>query len=87
MEKAVRLAKNGRPGAVYLDFPANLLSAKTDSDKIPRQYGPTDIPTIYPDPKKIQEAIDVLTHAKKPLVIIGKGAAYARAENEVKLNY
>ncbi|KAF7285957.1 hypothetical protein GWI33_008928 [Rhynchophorus ferrugineus] len=83
VEKAVRLAKNGRPGAVYLDFPANILSSKVDSDKIPPQYGPTDIPTIYPDPKKIQDAIEVLTQAKKPLVIVGKGAAYARAENEV----
>lgn len=83
VEKAVRLAKNGRPGAAYLDFPANLLSGRVDSSTIPPQYGPTDIPTIYPDPKKIQEAIEVLAQAKRPLVIVGKGAAYSRAENEV----
>lgn len=83
VEKAVRLAKNGRPGAAYLDFPANILSGKVDSSTIPPQYGPTDIPTIFPDPKKVEESIDVLIKAKRPLVIIGKGAAYSRAEKEV----
>ncbi|CAG9767272.1 unnamed protein product [Ceutorhynchus assimilis] len=83
VEKAVRLAKNGRPGAVYLDFPANILSGKVDSSAVPLQYGPTEIPIIYPDPKKIQHAIKVLSEAKRPLVIIGKGAAYARAEDQV----
>lgn len=83
VEKAVRLAKNGRPGATYLDFPANILSGKVDSSQIPPQYGPTDIPTIFPDPQKIDEALQVLLAAKKPLVIVGKGAAYARAEKQV----
>lgn len=83
MEKAVRLAKNGRPGAAYLDFPANILSGKVDSNDIPQQYGPTAIPTIYPDPKKIEDAVKLLAAAKRPLVIVGKGAAYARAEKEV----
>ncbi|XP_066153480.1 2-hydroxyacyl-CoA lyase 1 [Euwallacea fornicatus] len=83
VEKAVRLAKNGRPGAAYLDFPANMLSGKIDSSQIPPQYGPTEIPLIYPDPKKIEEAIRVLINAKRPLVIVGKGSAYGRAENEV----
>ncbi|KAH1015750.1 hypothetical protein HUJ04_007087 [Dendroctonus ponderosae] len=83
VEKAVRLAKNGRPGAAYLDFPANILSGRVDSNHIPKQYGPSAIPTIYPDPKKIEDAVKILTTAKRPLVIIGKGAAYARAEKEV----
>lgn len=83
MEKAVRLTKNGRPGAAYLDFPANMLSGKVDSSTILPQYGPTDIPKIFPDPKRIEEAVDLLLQAKRPLVIVGKGAAYSRAENEV----
>lgn len=83
VEKAVRLTKTGRPGAAYLDFPANILSGRVSEDKIPEQYGPTDIPLIYPDPKQIERAVDLLTHAKNPLVIVGKGAAYSRAEREV----
>lgn len=83
VEKAVRLTKTGRPGAAYLDFPANILSGRVSEDKIPEQYGPTDIPLIYPDPKQIKLAVDLLTHAKNPLVIVGKGAAYSRAEREV----
>lgn len=85
VEKAIRLAKNGRPGAAYLDFPANILSGKVDSSQIPPQYGPTDIPTIFPDPQKIDQAVQVLLNAKRPLVIVGKGAAYARAEKQVMI--
>ncbi|CAG9857287.1 unnamed protein product [Phyllotreta striolata] len=83
VEKAVRLAKTGRPGAAYLDFPANILSGRVPEDKIPEQYGPTDVPLIYPDPKQIERAVTLLTQAKNPLVIVGKGAAYSKAENEV----
>lgn len=53
-------------------------------DSIPDQYGPTDVPTIYPNPSAIQEAVAVLSQAKRPLIIVGKGAAYARAEKEVR---
>ncbi|XP_050299065.1 2-hydroxyacyl-CoA lyase 1 [Anthonomus grandis grandis] len=83
VEKAVRLAKNGRPGAAYLDFPANILSGKVDANKVLPQYGPTEVPVIFPDPQKIADAAKLLSTAKRPLVIVGKGAAYARAENEV----
>ncbi|XP_018561519.1 2-hydroxyacyl-CoA lyase 1 [Anoplophora glabripennis] len=84
VEKAVRLTKNGRPGAAYLDFPANILSGRVPVDSIPDQYGPTAAPIIYPNPGAIQEAVAVLLKAKRPLVIVGKGAAYARAEKEVR---
>ncbi|CAH1116347.1 unnamed protein product [Phaedon cochleariae] len=84
VEKAVRLTKTGRPGAAYLDFPANILSGRVSEETIPNQYGPVAIPIIYPDPAEIEKAVAVLTQAKKPLVIVGKGAAYSRAENEVR---
>lgn len=84
VEKAVRLATYGRPGAVYLDFPGNLLQARTTVDKIPKQYTSPEIPVIYPEPRKIEEAVALLSQAQRPLVIVGKGAAYARAEAEVR---
>lgn len=89
VEKAVRLTIYGRPGAAYLDFPGNILSQCIPEDSIPRQYNVAPIPVIYPQPTLIQKAVDTLVQAKRPLVIIGKGAAYARAENEVTslINY
>lgn len=61
-----------------------LYTGRVSVDSIPDQYGPTPIPTVYPDPKAIQEAVAVLSKAKRPLVIVGKGAGYARAEKEVR---
>lgn len=84
VEKAVRLCRTGRPGAAYLDFPANILSGRVSETLVPDQYGPTEIPQIFPDPAQIEKAISVLTQAKNPLVIVGKGAAYSRAEKEVR---
>ncbi|XP_074031918.1 2-hydroxyacyl-CoA lyase [Leptinotarsa decemlineata] len=84
VEKAVRLAKTGRPGAAYLDFPDNILRGRVSEDSIPDQYGPTPIPQIYPNPQDISRAISVICQAKNPLVIVGKGAAYSRAEKEVR---
>ncbi|KAJ8959662.1 hypothetical protein NQ318_021850 [Aromia moschata] len=84
VEKAVRVTKNGRPGAAYLDFPANILAGRVPLDSIPDYYGPTPIPVIYPDPENVKAAIATLSSAKRPLVIVGKGAAYSRAEKEIR---
>ena len=83
-EQAVRTSINGRPGAAYLDFPDDFLSATFDENEI-------SIPGRCPEPPRpeansgdVQRAIDVLRSAERPLVIIGKGAAYSRAEVELR---
>ncbi|KAK9888043.1 hypothetical protein WA026_000320 [Henosepilachna vigintioctopunctata] len=83
VEKAVRLSKYGRPGVSYLDFPGNMLAARISSNEIPAQYTSPELPLILPNPQSIEDAIKLLMGAERPLVIVGKGAAYARAENEV----
>ena len=80
VEKAVRLATYGRPGACYLDFPGNILQGRIESSKIVTTYVSPEAPLAFPNPKLITEAAQLLMNAKRPLVIIGKGAAYARAE-------
>ncbi|XP_029676850.1 2-hydroxyacyl-CoA lyase 1 [Formica exsecta] len=84
VEKAVRLATYGRPGAVYLDLPATLLTQNVDESKIFKALPCSPPPLSYPDTKLIEQAANLLIRAKKPLVIVGKGAAYARAENPVR---
>src|SRR6187551_371676 len=84
--RAIRSAVSGRPGGVYLDFPAKLFSQAVDAaagrrslvkvvDPAPRQL---------PAPDAVQRALDVIKGAKRPLVILGKGAAYARADDEIR---
>jgi len=80
VEKAFRLAKYGRPGVSYLDFTSNILEAMIDVSKVQQSYVSPEPPLTYPCPSLIQNASDILKSAKRPLVIIGKGAAYAHAE-------
>src|SRR5260370_6247792 len=41
-------------------------------------------PQSPPAPQSVSRAIELLANAQRPLVILGKGAAYARAENEIR---
>lgn len=84
VEKAVRYATYGRPGATYLDLPATILTQMVDENKIALVSPCPEPPLIFPDSRKIEEAVNILIQSKKPLVIIGKGAAYARAEQQVR---
>lgn len=84
VEKAVRIALSGRPGVCYLDFPGDMLRATANSDTV--RWIPKFTGHLRPfaNPKAVTSAIEMLQHSKKPIVIIGKGAAYARAEKEIR---
>ena len=84
IEQAVRTSIYGRPGAVYLDLTSDIISGQIESDSIPMPPKSPEPPRPYAEPESISRAIDVLKSAKRPLVIIGKGTAYARAEEEVR---
>ncbi|KAJ8681679.1 hypothetical protein QAD02_017471 [Eretmocerus hayati] len=84
VEKAVRLATYGRPGAAYLDLPATILKQSVDANKIIKVSPIPEPPLIFPDVKLIERAADLVVRAQKPLIIVGKGAAWARAESEVR---
>ncbi|XP_031849453.1 2-hydroxyacyl-CoA lyase isoform X2 [Nomia melanderi] len=84
VEKAVRLSTYGRPGVAYLDFPATVLKQTVDEGKIYKVSRCPPPPLIFPDRQLIQEAANLLMKAKRPLLIIGKGAAYGRAEKEIR---
>ncbi|XP_047479353.1 2-hydroxyacyl-CoA lyase 1-like [Penaeus chinensis] len=82
--KAIKSTTYGRPGAAYLDFPGNLLNEKTSESSIqpfPRNPAP---PVSLACPEKVSEAVALLAGAKRPLIVVGKGAAYARAEDQVR---
>ena len=85
LARAIRSAVSGRPGGVYLDLPAKALAATLDGvvgarslvrvvDAAPRQL---------PAPESVQRALQVLAKAERPLIILGKGAAYAQADADI----
>ncbi len=84
--RAIRAAVSGRPGGVYLDLPAALfgqtVEASLGAQSLVKVVDPA--PRQLPAPDSIARAIDVLKGAKKPLIIIGKGAAYAQADELIK---
>jgi thiamine pyrophosphate-dependent acetolactate synthase large subunit-like protein len=75
---ALAKALEGRPGGVYLDFPGHLVSRKVAEESV-RYYAPREITRMHPDPDAIARAADLLESAERPLVLIGKGAAWADA--------
>ena len=84
--RAIRAAVSGRPGGVYLDLPAQLLAQTLDAEKgrtsLVKVVDP--VPRQLPAPESVQRALDLLKSAKKPLILLGKGAAYAQADADIR---
>src|SRR5271156_6220617 len=84
--RAIRAALSGRPGGVYLDMPAKLFAQSMDAAAGRKSL----IKVVDPAPKQIpasdavKRALDLLKGAKKPLILLGKGAAYAQADADIR---
>ena len=74
----------GRPGARYLDLPDDIITGEVDEDEGGRAGALPDPPRTQAMPEDIEQALNVLESAERPLVIIGKGMAWSRAEDEVR---
>jgi len=84
--RAIRAAVSGRPGGVYLDFPGKLFSQVMDADAGAKSLVKVidAAPAQIPERAAVMRALDLLTRAKRPLIILGKGAAYAQADDRIK---
>ena len=86
LARAIRAAVSGRPGGVYLDLPAKLfgqvMNAEAGRKSLVKVIDPA--PAQIPAPDAIKRALDVLKGAKRPLIILGKGAAYAQADDAIR---
>ena len=84
--RAIRAAVSGRPGGVYLDLPAQLLAQTLDAEHGKRSLVKVvdAAPRQLPAPDSVQRALDLLKSAKKPLILLGKGAAYAQADADIR---
>jgi oxalyl-CoA decarboxylase len=84
--RAIHAAVSGRPGGVYLDLTADVLSATLDVEAAARSMVKVvdPAPRQIPAPDAVSRAIDLLASAKRPLIILGKGAAYAQADADIR---
>jgi oxalyl-CoA decarboxylase len=86
LARAIRAAVSGRPGGVYLDLPAKLFGQVMNADAGKKSLVEVidPAPSQIPAPEAIKRALDVLKSAKRPLIILGKGAAYAQADDAIR---
>jgi oxalyl-CoA decarboxylase len=84
--RAIRAAVSGRPGGVYLDLPAKLFSqvmnAEAGAKSLVKVIDPA--PAQLPAPAAVRRALDAIKGAKRPLIVLGKGAAYAQADEAIR---
>jgi oxalyl-CoA decarboxylase len=84
--RAIRTAISGRPGGVYLDIPGAVLGQAMDASaaagSVWRVVDPA--PRQLPAPEAVDRALGVLAQARRPLIVLGKGAAYAQADNVIR---
>ncbi len=86
LARAIRAAVSGRPGGVYLDLPAKLLAQTIDAQKAKDSLIRVidAAPRQIPAPEAVQRALDVIKGAKRPLILLGKGASYAQADADIR---
>lgn len=84
--EAHHIATTGRPGPVLIDIPKDISSAEFTGDIDPE----LDLPGYQPDtafhvdPKRIDEALQIIHKAQRPLILAGHGAMISGAEKELQ---
>ncbi len=84
VEQAVRTAWSGRPGPVYLDMPDDIIRGEVAEDAVYPAPTIGEPPRPQASPENIEAALTALESAERPLVIVGKGMSWSRAEDEVR---
>src|SRR6266481_333320 len=86
LARAIRAAVSGRPGGVYLDLPGDVLAAILDAETAARSlvHVVDAAPRQLPAPASVQRALELLAEAERPLSFLGKGAAYAQADDDIR---
>jgi 2-hydroxyacyl-CoA lyase 1 len=84
VEMAVRHSIYGRPGATYLDMPDDIILGEVEEENVHQAATVAEPPRMQALDADIDKALNVLESAERPLVIVGKGMAWSRAEDEVR---
>ncbi|KFQ13554.1 2-hydroxyacyl-CoA lyase 1, partial [Leptosomus discolor] len=82
--KAVRTSIYGRPGSCYIDIPGDFVNHQVNKSSVKYVECCLPPPVSTAECSAVSEAATIMAHSKQPLLIIGKGAAYSRAENNIR---
>src|SRR5215203_30343 len=84
VEMATRNAIYGRPGATYLDMPDDIIRGTCELDKAAQAERVPEAPRSVAPAENVEAALNLLEKAQRPLVLLGKGMAWSRGEDEVR---
>ena len=79
----IKNAMSGRPGAAYLDLPAEMITGTVDDSEVVWPEPVADPPRPLADPAEVKKALEILAQAENPLLIVGNGAAWSWSEEEL----
>jgi len=82
--EAFHLASSGRPGAVLVDIPKDILQAQTTFSWPPEMHLPGYRPVTKPHGKQVREAARLIADAKNPVLYVGGGVIKADASEELR---
>ncbi|XP_062425262.1 2-hydroxyacyl-CoA lyase 1 isoform X2 [Rhea pennata] len=84
IEKAVRTSIYGRPGSCYIDIPGDFVSLQVNKSSVKYVECCLPPPISMAEQSAVSKAVSIIAHSEQPLLIIGKGAAYSCAENNIR---
>jgi acetolactate synthase-1/2/3 large subunit len=83
IREAYKIAREGRPGPVYIDVPKDMQSAETKAAIPDKVDIPSFNPTLHPNPKQLKRAVELILEAERPLILAGGGIIISNASNEL----
>jgi acetolactate synthase-1/2/3 large subunit len=82
IKEAFHIARSGRPGPVLIDLPKNVMAAETDYD--PANIKIRNYEVMHkPAPKKMSNVFEMMSNAKRPLIMTGGGVILGKASAEL----
>jgi acetolactate synthase-1/2/3 large subunit len=73
VDKAIRLARSGRPGPVFLEIPIDVMFAPIEASLVQLPNVPALMSKPAPAPLAVERTIDLLAEAQRPVIIAGGG--------------
>ena len=84
LEKAVYIARHGRPGPIWIDIPLDVQGAVIDENRL-KSFKPSEEVSEKSNPRLIrlvEDAINLLNNSERPLILAGRGIHLANGEKE-----